>query len=395
MTRTVASMLELPLMGDAEVLSGASLLDDRRVVGVSVIEVPVERFVGRGEFILSTAMGVGHDEAALAGFVEEVAASGAVALALSCGPYLSEVPETVVRLAERIGLPLIVLPWELRFADVIEAVLRRVIEDQRVLKLREDFAWSLVTGGFASEKLVVAQGEHLGYDLRKGYVCAVGRLELNDPADPGKATELSREVLDVALDTATGGLRAELAAAAGGDVMLFAQTEIASEVDPLLESISERALARGLPVVSWGVGEVALGVRSFQRSYSEAAQAVAIGHLTRGGGSVTHIGQTGANRLLMSVASAPESRDLQARFLGPLLAHEERTGVPLVSTLETLFEAGGNLSEAARRLHLHRLSLKNRLERVEQLLARRLSDPDLRFALEMAVRLRQMEENSP
>jgi len=137
MMPTVASMLELPLMREAEVLSGTGLLDAQRVVGISVIEVPVEDFVGRGEFVLSTAMGVGHDETALVGFVEEVAASGAAALALSPSPYLSRVPEGVMRLAERWRLPLIVLPWEVRFADVIEAVLRRVIEDQRTLKARE------------------------------------------------------------------------------------------------------------------------------------------------------------------------------------------------------------------------------------------------------------------
>jgi DNA-binding PucR family transcriptional regulator len=269
MMPTVASMLELPLMREAEVLSGTGLLDAQRVVGISVIEVPVEDFVGRGEFVLSTAMGVGHDETALVGFVEEVAASGAAALALSPSPYLSRVPEGVTRLAERWRLPLIVLPWEVRFADVIEAVLRRVIEDQRTLKAREDSAWSLVTGDFASEELVMAKGECLGYDLRKGYVCAVGRLELNDPGDLGRATELSREVLDIALLTRKGGLRADLGAAARGDIILFARTKIPSELDPLLESISERALARGLPVPSRGVGEVAQRVRGFQRSYSQ------------------------------------------------------------------------------------------------------------------------------
>jgi len=115
----------------------------------------------------------------------------------------------------------------------------------------------------------MAKGECLGYDLRKGYVCAVGRLELNDPGDLGRATELSREVLDIALLTRKGGLRADLGAAARGDIILFARTKIPSELDPLLESISERALARGLPVLSWGVGEVAQRVRGFQRSYSQ------------------------------------------------------------------------------------------------------------------------------
>ena len=56
---TLARVLELPVLSAAEALGGSGLADDHRVVGVCVIEVPVDGFVRRGELILSTAMGVG------------------------------------------------------------------------------------------------------------------------------------------------------------------------------------------------------------------------------------------------------------------------------------------------------------------------------------------------
>lgn len=394
MAPALSAVLGLPVLKKAAVLGGGALLDDRGVVGVSVIEVPVEGFVRRGELILSTAMGVGHDETLLSAFVGEVAASGAAALVLNLGPYLPGVPEGVVGLAERRGLPLLTLPWEVRFADVIAAVLRLVVEEQRSSKLREDLAWSLASGNFASEELAVAQGQRLGYDLLRGHVCAVGRLEPVDPEDPSRSTELSREVLDVALGTGWGELRAAFGAAAGESVLLFVGTREPVLLDPLLSQISERARTLGLPAISWGVGEGAGAVQSFQRSYSEAGAAVTIGRRIHGEGSITHIGRTGANRALMAVAHLPEGRDLQSRFLGPLLAHEERTGVPLLETAEALLESNWNLSEAARRLHLHRLSLKNRLKRMEELLEGTLSNPDTRFALETAVRLRRLGGSS-
>ena len=46
-------------MSAAEALGGSGLAGDHRVVGVCVIEVPVDGFVRRGELIVSTAMGVG------------------------------------------------------------------------------------------------------------------------------------------------------------------------------------------------------------------------------------------------------------------------------------------------------------------------------------------------
>ena len=389
MAPSLDKVLELPVLRMAEVLGGASW-GDRRVVGVSVIEVPVEGFVGRGELILSTAMGVGHDEALLMDFVGEVAASGAVALVLNCGPYLPGVPERVVRLTEKLGLPLLKLPWEVRFADVIEAVLRLVLEDQRGSEMREEFAWSLARGGYASPEIAVAQGQRLGYNLRQGHVCAVGRLELSDPS---RSAPLAREVLDLALRTGRGDLRVAVGATASESILVFVRAEEPAQLDPLLAMISQRTRELGLPAVSWGVGDVAWEVSGFQHSYSEAGIAATIGRSSRGEGSITHVGQTGASRVLMTIASLPESRDLQARFLEPLLAYEERAGVPLVQTLQALFETGGNLSECARQLHLHRHSLKNRLEMVESLLRGTLADPEMRFALEMAVRLRRMDDS--
>ncbi|MDP9379573.1 MAG: PucR family transcriptional regulator ligand-binding domain-containing protein [Chloroflexota bacterium] len=87
--------LELPVLRAVEALDGSVLAGDRWLVGVSVIEVPVEIFVRRGELILSTAMAVGRDEALLSAFVGEVAAPGAAALVLNLGPYLPGLREMV------------------------------------------------------------------------------------------------------------------------------------------------------------------------------------------------------------------------------------------------------------------------------------------------------------
>ena len=59
MAPTLGWVLELPVLSAAEALGGSGLAGDHRVVGVCVIEVPVDGFVRRGELILSTALGAG------------------------------------------------------------------------------------------------------------------------------------------------------------------------------------------------------------------------------------------------------------------------------------------------------------------------------------------------
>lgn len=86
-------------------------------------------------------------------------------------------------------------------------------------------------------------------------------------------------------------------------------------------------------------------------------------------------------RLLM--LDEPLLRTIVNRELGPLL-REPRMGGELVETLRTYFEAGENMRETARRLHLASRTVAYRLERVEALLGRPL-DGTVRPRLSVAL----------
>jgi PucR family transcriptional regulator, purine catabolism regulatory protein len=83
----------------------------------------------------------------------------------------------------------------------------------------------------------------------------------------------------------------------------------------------------------------------------------------------------------------------QARaLLGPLLTGRPRHDAQTLATLRALLDHAG-LAEAAQALGIHRNTLAYRLARMEQRSGWRLSDPGLRFALAMAVRLVQSAQN--
>ena len=77
------------------------------------------------------------------------------------------------------------------------------------------------------------------------------------------------------------------------------------------------------------------------------------------------------------------------RTLAPLLA-DARSGDSLIETLDAFFASNGNLSEAARRLGLHRNSLLYRLGRARELLGHDLDDPELRLSLQLAIKSRRV-----
>ncbi|RAR25793.1 PucR family transcriptional regulator, partial [Pseudomonas sp. MDMC224] len=110
------------MLKSARVCAAAEALTERQVEWVSVIEIPVENFVRERELVLSTAIGCGHEEDLLLGFVAEIEASRASALALAVGRYVHEIPKKVVDYCQTHRFPLIELPWEVRFADILREV---------------------------------------------------------------------------------------------------------------------------------------------------------------------------------------------------------------------------------------------------------------------------------
>jgi purine catabolism regulator len=108
-------------------VAGRTALDERHVRWVAVIEWPVEDFVARDEFVLTT--GIGCDEDRFAQLAVEVADAGAAALCVAVGsdaPFAAA-PDGARTVADQRAMPLIEIPWEVRFADVLRALTDRLL----------------------------------------------------------------------------------------------------------------------------------------------------------------------------------------------------------------------------------------------------------------------------
>ncbi|WP_066175857.1 PucR family transcriptional regulator [Bacillus marinisedimentorum] len=118
MPLSAAEIINLPAMQAARVVAGENSLKDKKVEWVSVLETPVENFVRKNEFVLSTGIGCGQSEACLRDFVKEVFESGATLLGLATGRHIYDIPQSVIEFGEQHQFPIIEIPWEIRFADI-------------------------------------------------------------------------------------------------------------------------------------------------------------------------------------------------------------------------------------------------------------------------------------
>ncbi|RNF39059.1 PucR family transcriptional regulator [Planococcus salinus] len=126
MSLSMEDVLQYEILKNVRVVAGKEFLSDRPVQWVSVIEMPVENFVRKNELVLTTAIGCRHDVEAFRSFVSDVINSEASALMIAVGRHVYDIPKEVIELAEANDFILIEIPWETRFATIIEAVMKDI-----------------------------------------------------------------------------------------------------------------------------------------------------------------------------------------------------------------------------------------------------------------------------
>ncbi len=129
---TVQDALSLPCLRGATLVAGARGAA-RRIRGVNVMEdADIVRWMRGGELLLTTGYTMRDDPTALARLVPALAERELAGLVLKLGLYVEAVPEDVLAVADRLGFPLIGLPPQMMFDEILSQVLGSILDHQAV-----------------------------------------------------------------------------------------------------------------------------------------------------------------------------------------------------------------------------------------------------------------------
>ena len=148
----LGELLRLPTLARARVVGGRDGLR-RPVRGVNVMEVPdILDWVKPDELLLTTAYPLRDDPIALHALIPRLAERGLAGMALKPGRYIKAIPASMIEAADQYGFPLIELPPEASFNEIINAVLTVILDVQsarlqRSAAIHDRFTSIALSGG--------------------------------------------------------------------------------------------------------------------------------------------------------------------------------------------------------------------------------------------------------
>jgi purine catabolism regulator len=158
-----------------------------------------------------------------------------------------------------------------------------------------------------------------------------------------------------------------------------------ADADAVLAQLAERLRPRLQAGEVIGAGSVVESVTGVQRTFLEADQVAEVAARTPAGLPFYRLPDLRLRGLLHLLRDDPRLQAFAERELGPLLRHDHAAGTDLVGALTAYLEAGGNKADAAKRAHLARPTLYERLRQIEEVLGTSLEPAESRLSLHVAL----------
>ena len=268
--------------------------------------------------------------------------------------------------------------WDDMALDQAVAALRLELTKQQAVEAVEarvggDLLQTIMSGSSPDMAVLREQASELGYNLRQPHVAL-----LIAPADSTTTTSMIRDRLEREIR-----LQQQKAPHIVRDSVVLCMYP--DGVGPELPTKLLTKLAKEVPIAA-GISTPAPTAAAWQRAYSEAEQALALGRHLFGPRSLTRFDDLQVYRLLFELRTSAALWDFYRGILGALVDYDREHDSALLETLEGYFAAQGNLSQAARHLQIHRNTLLYRLRRIGEIAGVDLERSEDALALQVALK---------
>ena len=400
MSLALDEILHLPGLQQMTVRAGARNLQ-RRVRWPYVAENEgIAEWVMGGELVFVTGINHPRGEANLLSLVEDGKAVGIAGMViLTGGTFIQTIPPAVITRAEQLGLPLIEQPYALKMVIVTHLIGTALVQMNQVRRSRNDILGQLLSGDYPSLAIARQRAAHLGLALDEPRRVVALRLlhveqlfEHHGLAQGERLWQATRQALADQLEAWCRERPGTVTAQLPGDLQVLLLADAADL--PLTLAALHRQLAAvvGELALYMGLSRLAADCAHYRQALSEARQALEVAQQLHPANGFCDFSELGVLRLLQGIADRSLIDDFVAQTLGPLIAPGRKQPHVLVHTLDALLKENGNGLKAAQRLGLHRNTINQRIQRIEQLSGQSLDDPLFRMNASVAMLVWRLNE---
>ena len=273
---------------------------------------------------------------------------------------------------------------------------RESIENMLLFKLKNDFVWDIANGSYDSFAEMSKQGIKLGFNLYKPYTCLAFKIASKDNNEyfneySHKAALWASQIEDIIRECGIKSGRTVMLANRGLLFVIYIENsgaEAQKTVDAFAESI-EKSVIKAIKDIKMycGISEVSLENADFSALYNHAMLSL---HYCENSKDNTYRFTYRDTKILRIISALQKNDDIHKMAfdtVNKLLEYDKNSDIDLMGTLIEFINCNYNISQTARKLHIHRQSLLYRLDKIESVTSMSLQSRKDLFLLEIFTRI--------
>lgn len=270
-------------------------------------------------------------------------------------------------------------------------------------KFLDDFTWKMAKGEIENSEEEFSRGRNLGLRLNKNYLCIVGKIgkfpsminatreTILDWVDTNASTIKKR------IDILKVHLSCELIYTLHLEyIIIYLETTIngsPQNINKIIQFLNNQLAKQYQQLIcSWGIGRQSTTKQSYNQMYKDAKLAADLCFKEKTLGDYYEYKDIEIYKLLSNNTTNIEALNISGKHLQNIIEYSKRKQIDLLTLFETFTDNNCNISETARKMHLHRHSLIYRLNKIEELTGFSLSNHKDLFLLEICIKLFRYEK---
>lgn len=299
--------------------------------------------------------------------------------------YIPQIPNKVIEFANEIKLPIFTLPWDVSFGKILNTIYDYIIRNQlkevSISELMKNILFTNVDKTYALE-----QAKFYGYNLNDAYCVVTIQLEEVETHHTEVTNQLRRVISEYNIECQYMVLQHY------SNIIIFIKDIGREALKILFQKVYENFHStfpdKKLLI---GVGNSYKDIDNYKKSYRHALKALS--SIRYHSSYMAFYDDLGFIRLIADYATDQEIHNYVMSILGKIMDEENVSKVPLINTLDVYQQNNFNIAKTAEALYIHRNTLLQRLEKIENAMGKDLKEYNVRREIMNAFYLKDYVEN--
>jgi len=377
---TCNNIFKLPSLEKIKVVAGKKGLNNI-IRWVHVMEYPeYTKWLKGGELLLITGVAIKDDINVLTQFIKDISSKNVSGLVINIGPYITETPKEVIKLADLLDFPVFELPFDVKLIDISQSICNAIFMSKMERESMDSFMKDIIFRNITMTEEILNKAIYYGYDPKKTYCSLVINIDnynyfTEDDIISGKKNILqsNQNIEQIILDVMIKWNKKIIYLNQGDSIIIIFpigekhnEKHIPKDIaGDLLKNIQCRTQDLN---VSIGIGSYLKELKDLKKSVYNAQNAVKLLKMGKEKNKIISYSDIGIYRLLFQVDKHEEMKEFYQETLGNLIDYDLENSNNLLDTLKVYIEQSGNLPKTAELLFIHKNTLIYRIHRIEEIL---------------------------